>query len=204
HPRAPGMPDTPERAGARHRPAGAHKGHRLGADRREAHRADRAARRRARSQAGPVPARRSRRLQREASSSPPGPNPAPVSTIDGEASPAERNKLHSVLKNGFNLDDEGTVELIDEASAADRDAVDLYHFTSLINRSLDEAGRRRIVEMMWEIIYADGRVSEFEENVIWRASDLLGISSRERIEIGRRIAAERAPSGNDRCTLAQA
>ncbi len=52
--------------------------------------------------------------------------------------------------------------------------------------------------MMWEIIYADGRVSEFEENVIWRASDLLGISSRERIEIGRRIAAERAPSGNDR------
>ena len=61
-----------------------------------------------------------------------------------------------------------------------------------------EAGRRRIVEMMWEIIYADGRVSEFEENVIWRASDLLGISSRERIEIGRRIAAERAPSGNDR------
>src|SRR5713101_6128060 len=112
-----------------------------------------------------------------------------VSTIDGEASPAERNKLHSVLKNGFNLDD---------ASAADRDAVDLYHFTSLINRALDEAGRRRIVEMMWEIIYADGRVSEFEENVIWRASDLLGISSRERIEIGRRIAAERAPSGNDR------
>jgi len=121
-----------------------------------------------------------------------------VSTIDGEASSAERNKLHSVLKNGFNLDDEVTVELIEEASAADRDAVDLYHFTSLISRSLDEAGRRRIVEMMWEIIYADGRVSEFEENVIWRASDLLGISSRERIEIGRRIAAERAPSGNDR------
>ena len=51
--------------------------------------------------------------------------------------------------------------------------------------------------MMWEIIYADGRVSEFEENVIWRASDLLGISSRERIEIGRRVAAERAQSGND-------
>jgi uncharacterized tellurite resistance protein B-like protein len=121
-----------------------------------------------------------------------------VSTIDGEASAAERDKLHSVLKNGFNLDDEATAELIDDASAVDRDAVDLYHFTSLINRSLDEDGRRRIVEMMWEIIYADGRVSEFEENVIWRASDLLGISSRERIEIGRRIAAERANPGDDR------
>src|SRR5436190_9523221 len=120
-----------------------------------------------------------------------------VSTIDGEASSAERDKLYSILKNRFDLDDEATSELIDEAAAADRDAVDLYHFTSLINRSVDEQGRRRIVEMMWEIIYADGRVSEFEENVIWRASDLLGISSRERIEIGRRVAAERAQSGND-------
>ena len=121
-----------------------------------------------------------------------------IGTIDGEASPAEREKLHSVLKTGFSLDEEATAELIEEASAADRDAVDLYHFTSLINRSLDEAGRRRIVEMMWQIIYADGRVSEFEENVIWRASDLLGISSRERIEIGRRVAAERAPSDSKR------
>ena len=121
-----------------------------------------------------------------------------VGTIDGEASSAEREKLHSVLKSGFDLDDEATTELVEEAVAVDRDAVDLYHFTSLINRSLDEEGRRRIVEMMWEIIYADGRVTEFEENVIWRASDLLGISSRERIEIGRRIAAERAASRNDR------
>jgi len=45
--------------------------------------------------------------------------------------------------------------------------------------------------MMWEIIYADGRVTEFESNLIWRAADLLGISSRERIEIGQHVAARR-------------
>ena len=55
---------------------------------------------------------------------------------------------------------------------------------------MDEAGRRRVVEMMWEIVYVDGRVTEFEENVLWRASDLLGVSSRDRIELRRRIAAE--------------
>jgi uncharacterized tellurite resistance protein B-like protein len=43
---------------------------------------------------------------------------------------------------------------------------------------------------LWEIIYADGRVSEFESNLIWRAADLLGISSRDRIELGRRVASE--------------
>ena len=58
----------------------------------------------------------------------------------------------------------------------------------MINRSLEEDGRRRVVEMMWEMVYADGHVSEFERNLIWRAADLLGVSSRERIELGQQVA----------------
>ena len=45
--------------------------------------------------------------------------------------------------------------------------------------------------MMWEIIYVDGRVTEFENNVMWRAADLLGVSQRERIELGQRVASRR-------------
>ena len=58
----------------------------------------------------------------------------------------------------------------------------------LINRSLDEAGRQRVVEMMWEIVYADGHVTEFEDNLLWRAADLLGVSARDRIELRQRVA----------------
>ena len=50
-------------------------------------------------------------------------------------------------------------------------------------RSVNEEGRLRIIEMMWELVYADGQVSEFEDNVVWRAADLLGISSRDRIDL---------------------
>ena len=119
-----------------------------------------------------------------------------ASTIDGSATPAEQDKLRAVLKARFSLDDAATDELIESATIAEHDAVDLYHFTSLINRSVDEDGRRGIVEMMWEIVFADGRVSEFEDNLMWRAADLLGVSSRERIAIRRRIAGERADGEN--------
>ena len=112
-------------------------------------------------------------------------------TINGELSELDREKLHRLLKHRFDLDDAATAELIDQAGRADREAVDLYHFTNLINRALDDEGRRRIVEMMWEIVYAYGPVTDFEENLVWRASDLLGVSSRDRIELRRRIAAER-------------
>jgi uncharacterized tellurite resistance protein B-like protein len=111
-----------------------------------------------------------------------------TAAIDGNISDVERAKLRSVIKRRFGLDEAATEELVAEATEAEHEAVDLYHFTSLLNRSLDEDGRARVVEMMWEIIYADGRVSEFESNLIWRAADLLGISPRERIELGRRVA----------------
>lgn len=111
-----------------------------------------------------------------------------VMTIDGKETGAEQNKLHELLKRQFDLDDGATAELIDVATAADREAVDLYGFTSLLNRSLDEDARRRIVQMMWEMVYADGNMNEFEDNVVWRASDLLGISQRDRVELRREVA----------------
>ena len=118
-------------------------------------------------------------------------------TIDGAMSETERTRLRTILKARFTLDDAATEELIDVGTLAEHEAVDLYHFTSLINRTLDEPGRLGVVEMMWEIILVDGHVSEFEDNLMWRAADLLGVSSRDRIAIRRRIAGEneKAESG---------
>jgi uncharacterized tellurite resistance protein B-like protein len=113
-----------------------------------------------------------------------------AAAIDGDMSPSERDKLHAVIKQRFNLDDAATAELIEKATAAEHEAVDLYHFTHQLNRALDEAGRARIVEMMWEIVYADGKRDELEDNLLWRAADLLGVSSRQRIELRRRIGGD--------------
>ena len=113
-----------------------------------------------------------------------------VATLDGSLSDEARAKLHAVLKGPFNLDDAATEELIDAAIAADHDAIDFYHFTSLINRTLDDDARRRIVAMMWEMVYFDGKATEFEDNVMWRVSDLLNIPARDRIELRRRVAGE--------------
>ncbi|MEA2878027.1 MAG: hypothetical protein QOF14_3223 [Hyphomicrobiales bacterium] len=117
-----------------------------------------------------------------------------ASTIDGNMTGSEREKLHALLKSRFALDDAATEELIDVSTLAENEAVDLYRFTSLINRTLDEAGRLGIVEMMWEMIFADGRVNEFEDNLMWRVADLLGVSSRDRIALRRRVAGETADS----------
>jgi uncharacterized tellurite resistance protein B-like protein len=110
-----------------------------------------------------------------------------AAAIDGNISDVERDTLHTLIKQRFGLDAATTDELVAEATEAELQAVDLYHFTSLLNRTLDQEGRRRIVEMLWEIVYADRRVTELEDNLLWRAADLLGVSSRERIELRQRV-----------------
>ena len=111
-----------------------------------------------------------------------------VISLDGEPSEAEKRKLHGLLESRFRLDPGTAAQLIADATLVEGEAVDLYHFTSVIMRSVDEPGRVRIVEMMWQMVFADGRVSEFEDNVVWRAADLLGVSSRDRIDLKHRAA----------------
>src|ERR1019366_8311526 len=113
-----------------------------------------------------------------------------VISLDGEPSEIEKRKLHGLLESRFGLDPGTADQLIASATLVEGEAVDLYHFTSVIMRSVNEEGRLRIVEMMWELVYADGQVSEFEDNVVWRAADLLGVSSRDRIDLKHRVAAK--------------
>jgi uncharacterized tellurite resistance protein B-like protein len=115
-----------------------------------------------------------------------------VISLDGEPSEAAKRKLHGLIESRFGLDRGTADQLIVSATLVEGEAVDLYHFTSVIMRSVNEEGRLRIVEMMWELVYADGQVSEFEDNVVWRAADLLGVSSRDRIDLKHLIAGRQA------------
>lgn len=115
-----------------------------------------------------------------------------IISLDGEPADVEIRKLHELIETRFGLDAGTANKLITSATLAEGEAVDLYQFTSVLMRSLNDDDRLRIVEMMWELVYADDHVSEFEENVVWRAADLLAISSRDRIKLKNRVGSTRS------------
>jgi uncharacterized tellurite resistance protein B-like protein len=106
-----------------------------------------------------------------------------VVAVDGVVTPAERAMLADLLKRRFDLDAEETGALMAAAESADAEAVDLYRFTSALKQRLESADRERIIEMMWKLGFADGRLDEFEDNVIWRVAELLGVSTQARIRL---------------------
>lgn len=118
-----------------------------------------------------------------------------VATLEHDLTGPVRQKLAALLKARFVLTDALTDELIEAAVAADREAVDFYHFTHLLMGCLDENGRLRVVEMLWEMAFADGAISEFEDNMMWRVADLLAVSPRDRIALRQRAAGQGAGLG---------
>lgn len=104
-----------------------------------------------------------------------------VIAVDGVVSDDERESLRSVLREEYDLDESEADELLDRARTADLEAVDFYGFTSTLKQRLDEAGRRKLIELMWRMVFADGRADEFEDNIVWRVAELLGVPARDRV-----------------------
>src|ERR1700748_2904137 len=71
-----------------------------------------------------------------------------VVSLDGEPSVAEKRKLHSLIESHFGLDRGTADELIASAMLVEGEAVELYPFTSVIMRSVNEGGRLRLVEII--------------------------------------------------------
>src|SRR5437667_9946786 len=80
-----------------------------------------------------------------------------VVSLDGEPSAIEKRKLHSLIETRFKLDPGTADHLIASATRAEGEAVDLYHFTSVITRSVINEGRPRNLETMVEQVYSDGK-----------------------------------------------
>jgi uncharacterized tellurite resistance protein B-like protein len=115
-----------------------------------------------------------------------------VATLDHDLTSPARHRLAALLGERFALNGALTDELIEAAIAADREAVDLYQFTHLLMRTLDEPGRLHVVEMLWEMAFADGSISEFEDNMMWRVADLLAVSPHDRVALRQQAAGRTA------------
>ncbi len=110
-----------------------------------------------------------------------------ATVVDGQVARSETQVLREVLERRFDLDHGQAGRLITQAAQTEKDAVDLYGFTSVLTRRLDRPGRLKIVEMLWEIVIADGVIHELEANLVWRAAELLGVTSRDRIRLKKSV-----------------
>ena len=110
-----------------------------------------------------------------------------ASLIDGHMDDEEIAVRDRLLKDKFDLDDTGLAKLNSDAKEANENAIDFYRFTSTIKEAYDREQRETVVEMLCEIILADGKIDEDEMNMGWRIAGLLGFDNREWVTIRKRV-----------------
>jgi uncharacterized tellurite resistance protein B-like protein len=115
-----------------------------------------------------------------------------VMDADGVRQDVEWDRVKQNLAETYDLGERALDELVTAGERAEREAIDLYAFTSVLNRHLDEQGRIAFIRLMWDVVYADGVLHELEDNTLWRVAELLGVDRRERIS-ARQDAARKVP-----------
>ncbi|RFC66832.1 MULTISPECIES: TerB family tellurite resistance protein [Mesorhizobium] len=104
-----------------------------------------------------------------------------VMDADGLRQDVEWDRMKALLGDEYDIDGDELDRLVKAGQNADAEAVDLYAFTSVLKRHLDEQQRIHFIRMMWDVVYADGEVHELEDNTLWRVAELIGVTSRDRI-----------------------
>ena len=110
-----------------------------------------------------------------------------LAAIDGSVKPDERAVLHGTLMDHYGLSETEVASLIEEATRRDQESVDFYRFTSALS-SLDDNEKLDIIRMMWGVVFADKKNHELEDNMVWRISELIGVSPRDRTILRNQMA----------------
>jgi len=92
---------------------------------------------------------------------------------DDEFTPDERRHVEEALVRHFDLPIDAARELMELAERERSEATDLYRFTSLINEEYDEGQRMVLIEVLWRVVYADGKLSKHEDYLMRKLANLL-------------------------------
>lgn len=101
---------------------------------------------------------------------------------DGEFHPAEQELLGTLLKKHFSVSAESLSELLELAEETRKNSHDLHQFTREINKAFTQLEKERIIEAVWQLVYADGRLDHYEEALMRQLGALIGLSHRQLIE----------------------
>lgn len=113
-----------------------------------------------------------------------------AATADSNFSSEEQEKIIQILKSRFQMDDMSVKELIDKSTMEKKNSTDLWYFTNLINKNLDNEEKYNLMELVWEVIYSDGTLDKFENYIAHKLLNMLNLDHSRFIELKMKVKNE--------------
>lgn len=102
--------------------------------------------------------------------------------IDETFTEQEEERVLSILTDKYGLSGEDADALLDEADRELDESVDLWQFAKVINDRYSIARKEKLVERLWQIVYVDGKMDQYEHYLMNKVSNLLDLSHKQLID----------------------
>lgn len=113
-----------------------------------------------------------------------------VSKADSQQDDLERAVINATLQDTFDLSDDMLEKIVTLAGEATAEAGDVNQFTGMINDHYGLPDKKKLVEYLWVVAFADGRLDRYEEQFIAKVANELGLTD-EDLSDARELAQER-------------
>lgn len=113
-----------------------------------------------------------------------------VIAADGVVRPNERERMVAALAQRYRMSEDAARDLAEAARRAELESATVQRFTAGLERGLPLSERREIVAALWRVAFSDGGVHEFEDAIVGRIADLLGIEPHDRTALRKTVEAE--------------
>jgi len=122
-----------------------------------------------------------------------------AATADARFDENERATIARIATEYFNLSKDDVDDLVEAAAQDEVKTVDLHRWTKAIKNNYDEAARIDLIEKLWEVVYADGELDDYEANLLRRVAGLIYVPDREsgqaRLRVLNRLGLTLPPGG---------
>ncbi len=99
-----------------------------------------------------------------------------VAKADNDQDELERAVINAMLRDTFDLSDEMLEQILELADDATSDTTDVYQFTTMVNDHYDYDNKLKLVEYLWMVAFADGRLDHYEEQFVSKVAGLLHVA----------------------------
>jgi len=112
-----------------------------------------------------------------------------VAHADRNYSEQEKVRIHKAIADNFSLSEANINSLMELADTKSEEATDYHQFTSLLNKKFSLEQKTRLIELMWQVAFADGELDIHEDHFIRKIAELLYLrhsemlSARERAQV---------------------
>ncbi|HXS41729.1 MAG TPA: TerB family tellurite resistance protein [Stellaceae bacterium] len=100
--------------------------------------------------------------------------------VDNRFDETERNAILRILERRFGLAAADAEAVLATAKARVENSAQLFRFTSTINDRLPRERRVEVIEMLWQVAYADRVLDPLEDSLLRRVAGLIDVSDRDR------------------------